>query len=140
MATRSVRAPPNAPLRGLKLLWRELREPQHRLKKAGLERLKDGSIAKNPQRMGPLTFEARLMGLERVLGIQADCNAAALAAGRPTISLINAEEEARIRELITLETWPQGWDGDEPTADTVMETVYQNGAVQPLLFGAEERV
>lgn len=37
-------------------------------------------------------------------------------------------------------TWPQGWDGDEPTADTVMETVYQNGAVQPLLFGAEERV
>lgn len=127
-----------APLRGLKLLWRELREPQHRLKKAGLERLKDGSIAKNPQRMGPLTFEARLMGLERVLGIQADCNAAALAAGRPTISLINAEEEARIRELITLETWPQGWDGDEPTADTVMETVYQNGAVQPLLFGAEE--
>jgi len=129
-----------APLRGLKLLWRELREPQHRLKKAGLERLKDGSIAKNPQRMGPLTFEARLMGLERVLGIQADCNAAALAAGRPTISLINAEEEARIRELITLETWPQGWDGDEPTADTVMETVYQNGAVQPLLFGAEERV
>ena len=71
---------------------------------------------------------------------QADCNAASLAAGRPTISLINAEEEARIRELITLETWPQGWDGDEPTADTVMETVYQNGAVQPLLFGAEERV
>lgn len=127
-----------APLRGLKLLWRELREPQHRLKKAGLERLKDGSIAKNPQRMGPLTFEARLMGLERVLGIQAECNAAALAAGRPTISLINAEEEARIRELIALETWPQGWDGDEPTADTVMETVYQNGAVQPLLFGAEE--
>ncbi|WP_204377415.1 phosphoadenosine phosphosulfate reductase family protein [Aquitalea magnusonii] len=48
-----------APLKGLKLLWRELREPQHRLRKPGLERLKDGSIAANPQRMGPLTFEAR---------------------------------------------------------------------------------
>jgi DNA sulfur modification protein DndC len=67
--------------------------------------------------MGPLTFEARLMGLERVLGIQAACNAAARA-GRPEIDLINAEEEARIRELIAAETWPDGWDGDEPTAPT----------------------
>lgn len=123
-----------APLRGIKPLWRELREPQHRLKKAGAERLKDGSIAKNPQRMGPLTFEARLMALDRILAIQNDCNAAARTLGRPEISLINAEEEARIRELIALETWPQGWDGDEPTGDTIMETVYQNGAVQPLLF------
>lgn len=124
-----------APLRGLKPLWRELREPQHRLKKAGAERLKDGSIAKNPQRMGPLTFEARLMALDRVLGIQNACNAMARAQRRPEISLINPEEEARIRELIALQTWPQGWDGDEPTGDTVMETVYQNGAIQPLLFG-----
>ncbi|WP_128000392.1 phosphoadenosine phosphosulfate reductase domain-containing protein [Piscinibacter defluvii] len=126
-----------APLRGLKPLWRELREPQHRLKKAGVERLKDGSIAKNPQRMGPLTFAARLMGLERVLGIQAECNAAARATGRPLINLIDAEEEACIRQLIAAETWPEGWDGDEPTADTVLPVVYQNGAVQPLLFGAE---
>lgn len=124
-----------SPLRGIKPLWRELREPQHRLKKAGAERLKDGSIAKNPQRMGPLTFEARLMALDRILAIQNKCNAAARVLGRPEISLIDAEEEARIRELIALETWPQGWDGDEPTGDTVMETVYQNGAVQPLLFG-----
>lgn len=126
-----------APLRGLKPLWRELREPQHRLKKAGLERLKDGSIAKNPQRMGPLTFDARRMALDRVLGIQAACNAAARAQGRPEISLIDAEEEARIRELIAAKTWPDGWDGDEPTADTVLPVVYQNGAVQPLLFGEE---
>jgi len=84
--------------------------------------------------MGPLTFEARLMGLERVLGIQAECNAVARSTGRPEIDLINPEEEARIRELIALETWPQGWDGDEPTADTVMDIVYQNGAVQPRLF------
>lgn len=123
-----------APLRGIKLLWRELREPQHRLKKAGIERLKDGSIAKNPQRMGPLTLEARQMALDRVLGIQAACNDAAARLGRPGISLINAEEEARIRKLIAAQTWPQGWDGDEPMADTIMPTIYQNGAVQPLLF------
>jgi len=127
-----------APLKGLKTLWRELREPQHRLRKAGLEILKDGSFAKNPQRMGPLTFEARLMGLERVIGIQAQCNAVARATGRPEVDLINAEEEARIRELITLETWPQGWDGDEPHADVIMDTVYANGAVQPRLFSESD--
>ncbi len=127
-----------APLRGLKVLWRELREPEHRLRKAGIERLKDGSIGKNPQRMGPLTLEARLMGLERVLAIQAECNAAARRLGRPEISLINPEEEARIRALIAAEHWPQGWEGDEPIATTVLPTVYQNGAVQPLLFSEED--
>jgi DNA sulfur modification protein DndC len=54
------------------------------------------------------------------------------------ISLINPEEEARIRELIAAGTWPDGWEGDEPAADTVMPIVYQNGAVQPLLFSAED--
>lgn len=127
-----------APLKRLRPLWRELREPQHRLRKAGIERLKDGSIAKNPQRMGPLTLEARLMGLDRVLGIQNEINARARALGRPGIDLINAEEEARIRELIALETWPEGWEGDEPIATTIMDVVYQNGAVQPRLFSESE--
>lgn len=123
-----------APLKGLKPLYRELREPHNRIKKAGLERLKDGSIAKNPQRMGPITLSARAFALDRVLGIQADCNDAARSAGRPGIDILNAEEEARIRELIAAQTWPDGWEGDEPSADAIMETVYQNGAVQPLLF------
>jgi DNA sulfur modification protein DndC len=127
-----------APLKGLRPLWRELREPQYRLRKAGAELLKDGSIAKNPQRMGPLTLEARQMGLERVLGIQAEINAAARVLGRPAIDLINPEEEARIRELIAAGTWPQGWEGDEPIATTVMDVVYQNGAVQPRLFSEAE--
>jgi DNA sulfur modification protein DndC len=127
------------PLKGIKPLWRELREPHHRLRKSGIERLKDGSIGKNPQRMGPLTLEARTMGLERILAIQAEVNAAARALGRPLVDMINAEEEARIRELIALNTWPNKWTGDEPTADTIMETVYQNGAVQPLLFSESEQ-
>lgn len=142
MALETILAMPSwaylGPLRGIKPLWRELRLPQHRLKKAGIELLKDGTIGKNPQRMGPITLESRLMGLERVLAIQAECNAAAAVQRRPTIDLINPEEEARIRELIALETWPNGWDGDEPLATTVMETVYQDGSIQPLLFSAEE--
>lgn len=122
-----------APLKGLKPLYRELRKPEYRLRKAGLERLKDGSIAKNPQRMGPLTFEARLMALEVILTIQSACNAAARASNRPTVDLINREEEARIRELVDLGTWPQGWDGAEPLATTPLDAVFQDGSVQPLL-------
>lgn len=128
-----------APLKGLKLLYRELREPQHRLRQPGAERLKDGSIAKNPQRLGPLTFDARLMGLQRVLTIQEQCNENARLTGRPPIDILNAEEQARIRELINAETWPQGWEGDEPRGDELLETVYQNGAVQPLLFKADAK-
>ncbi|QJD98622.1 phosphoadenosine phosphosulfate reductase family protein [Massilia forsythiae] len=123
-----------APMKGIKVLWRELREPQHRLRKSGAERLKDGSIGKNPQRMGPLTLKARLMGLDRLLAIQAEVNEAARRLGRPLVDMINAEEEVRIRELISLKTWPNKWDGTEPVATTIMDTVYQNGVVQPRLF------
>lgn len=123
-----------APLKRIKAVWRELREPQHRLRKAGIERLKDGSIAANPQRMGPILLESRLMALERLLGIQAEINEAAERLGRPLVDMINAEEEARIRELIAAETWPDGWDGDEPVATTPLDKVYADGSVQPLLF------
>lgn len=122
-----------APLKGLKLLYRELRQPKNRLRKPGVERLKDGSIAANPQRMGPITFEARLMALDRVLSIQSEINEAARRLGRPAIDLLNAEEEARIRALIAAGTWPHGWDGSEPRADTPMDAIYGDGSVQPLL-------
>lgn len=122
------------PLLELKPLYLELRQPRWRLKKTGVNA--DGAIAggKNKQRMGPLTFQARLMGLERVLDIQTRVNIAALLEGRPPIDILNAEEEARIRALIAAGTWPQGWDGDEPTADTPMDHVYRDGSVQPLLL------
>ncbi|WP_246697012.1 phosphoadenosine phosphosulfate reductase domain-containing protein [Methylobacterium planeticum] len=125
-----------APLKRLKPIYRDLRLPKNRLRKAGAEILKDGSLAKNPQRMGPLTFEARLWALGEILAIQDEVNASADALGRPRLDLLNAEEEARIRELIALGTWPDGWDGDEPTADTPLDAVYPDGTVQPLLIGA----
>jgi DNA sulfur modification protein DndC len=123
-----------APLKGLKLLYRELRKPQHRKRQPGGQRRKDGTLQSNQQRMGPLTFEARLMGLETVLGIQRQVNAMAAELGRPTMILIDAEEEARIRELIALKTWPDGWTGDEPRADVWLDSFHNDGSVQPILF------
>jgi DNA sulfur modification protein DndC len=123
-----------APLKRLKAIYRELRKPHNRLRKPGIEVLKSGRVAANPQRMGPLTFSARLWALGEILNIQAEVNSAAKALGRPEIDILNAEEEARIRELIAAETWPQGWDGDEPTADTPIDTVYADGSVQPLFI------
>lgn len=124
----------HAPLRKLKTIYRWLREPAQRLRKPGAERLKDGSLAKNPQRMGPLTLEARLTALQQILAIQAEVNDAGARLGLPGIDLINAEEEARIRELIAAETWPQGWAGNEPRADVWLDAVNQDGSVQPILF------
>ncbi len=126
-----------APLRELKPLYRWLREPAQRLRKSGIERLKDGSIGKNPQRMGPLTLEARLEALDKILDIQHCINAAGTRNTR--FELINADEEARIRQLIAGGTWPDGWDGDEPQADQWLPvTIYGNGAEQHDLFGMEE--
>ncbi len=123
-----------APLLEMRAVYRWLREPAQRLRKAGVERLKSGVIAKNPQRMGPITLEARTEALGRVLDIQARVNAGAEAAGRPGVDLLNVEEAARIRELIAGGTWPDGWDGDEPSATAWLDQVFQSGAVQPILF------
>jgi DNA sulfur modification protein DndC len=115
-----------APLLELKPLFTELKKPRWRLRKASPDRLKDGSFAKNGQRMGPLTMAGRAYGLERVLDIQK----------RAGVDLISAEEEARIRELWADDTWPDGWTGDEVTADEMLDRITSLGTdlvVQPLL-------
>ncbi len=50
------------------------------------------------------------------------------------MTLINSEEESRIRELIALETWPQGWNGDEKRADEPFLQRFSNGSIQSDLF------
>lgn len=125
-----------APLLRVKPVYRVLRLPHRRLKKTGLTASGEVATAKNKQRMGPLTFEARLWALGELLAIQAEVNEAAARLGRPGVDFLNADEEARIRELIAAGTWPDGWDGDEPTADTPMDIVHPDGAIQPLLIGA----
>jgi DNA sulfur modification protein DndC len=123
-----------SPLLGLKLLYGELKLPRHRKRQPGGQTRKDGKLQTNQQRMGPLTFEARLMGLERVLGIQRQVNEMGDALGRPGIVLIDTDEEARIRELIALKTWPNGWTGEEPNADVWLDAMHEDGTVQPILF------
>jgi DNA sulfur modification protein DndC len=123
-----------APLTALKRLYRELRKPQHRKRQPGFQYRKDGSLQSNQQRMGPLTFEARLKALDTVLAIQAQVNGAASRLGRVGMILIDDEEEARIRELIAARTWPNGWTGDEPNADVWLDQVNNDGSVQPILF------
>ena len=124
-----------APLKRLKPIYERMREFQYRLQKDGSERRRDGSLVKNPGRKGPLKLEARLMFLEEILSIQRDINEVAVADSRPTCYLINSEEEARIRELIELQTFPDGWSGTEPGGEEMLPEVYSSGYVQPLLFG-----
>lgn len=98
------------PLLELKPLFRELTKPKWRKRKSEPELRKDGKYSKNVQRLGPLTMEARAHGLEQVLAIQAEAR----------VDLINADEEARIRELWALNTWPNGWDGSEIVGSEVI--------------------
>ncbi len=98
-------------------LYAELLEERNRLRQDGTQRLKDGSFPRNAMRMGPLTMDARRYALAQVKAIQNDVNRRAGQDGRPLISLIDAEEELRILELIGANTWPQGWTGNEPRAD-----------------------
>ena len=111
---------PDSPVdnpRSLRPMWRELREPFNRLRKPGGETRQDGTPVANQHRMGPLTLEARQMALARVLDIQARINSEAVRLNRPLVDILNAEEATRIRELISANTWPQKWRGDEPRAD-----------------------
>lgn len=128
------------PLKRLRPLYRRLREPLMRLRQPGGETRADGSLVENQHRMGPLKLAARLEALEEVIAIQAEINAAAEAQGRPRIDILNAVEEARIRELIDGGTWPQKWDGSEPGAEEEFEETYEDGSAQPLLFGALEEM
>jgi len=119
------------PIKELRSIYAELKKPCNRLRKDGTETTKEGDLVANPNRMGPLTFEARISGLERILDIQTRVNQAR--GSMPEISLINADEENRIRELISLKQWPNGWDGTEPLASEPFDEVMKDGSVQPIM-------
>jgi DNA sulfur modification protein DndC len=122
-----------SPLLKLRPIYRSLRLMKNRLRKAEPEVLKDGSLSKSGQRAGPIKLEVRLDALEQVLAIQAECNA-----GRPDgimpLDILNADEEARIRELIAGNTWPQRWDGSEVSADAWLDKHNSDGTIEPILF------
>ncbi|WP_313411041.1 phosphoadenosine phosphosulfate reductase domain-containing protein [Sphingobacterium multivorum] len=122
------------PLMRLRRIYTELKKPRTRLRKTEPQLKKDGTLQKNQNRMGPLTFESRLWALDEILNIQNEINEVAKRENKPTMTLINSEEESRIRELIALETWPQGWNGDEKRADEPFLQRFSNGSIQSDLF------
>jgi len=119
------------PLMELKPLYREMKKPQYRHRKSGGDRTKDGKLSKNQQRLGPLTLEARIHFLDKILDIQKRVNAKSK---EIEFLLIDHEEEVRIRELVALKTFPQKWTGEEVTGDITLDNVYSDGSVMPILF------
>lgn len=101
------------PLLELKPLYRELTKAKWRKRKAAPEKRQDGQWSKNIQRMGPLTMAAREYGLNTVLDIQE----------RARVDLINTEEEARIRGLWALNTWPNKWSDEDIDASVPLDAV-----------------
>lgn len=95
------------PLLELRPLYAELKRPKWRKRKAMPERTQSGTYSKNGQRMGPLTKAGRAHGLNAVLDIQQ----------RAGVDLINANEEARIREMWSLNMWPRKWGESDIAAD-----------------------
>ena len=122
------------PYTRLRPLYAQLKMAKNRLRKDGSDRRKDGALAANPMRLGPLTLEARRYGLEQVINIQDEINAKA---GTQQVELINPAERQRIEELIYLGTWPRGWLGSEYSGDVMLPEVVGDGVVQNLLFGGK---
>lgn len=121
-----------SPLKRLRPVYRELRKPQNRLRKTG----KEISNEKNKQRMGPITMGAREWAFNEILSIQNEINTEAVKQGMPEVILLNQEEQEFIQKCWKLNLWPNKWTGEEPTADTPMDTIYSDGSIQPLIkFG-----
>lgn len=125
-----------APFTRLWHIYEELSSPRRRLRKQG-ERLKDGRMGKRPMRAGPLTMDARRWGMQQVLAIQDEVNTAARIQVRPEVTILAAEEVARIEELIAANTWPELWDGTEVRGDALVDQVLAEGIIQPILFALE---
>lgn len=121
------------PLKRLRPLYRKLRKAKYRLRKHG-ERKKDGEYFSSPNRMGPLTMKARRMGLKNVLSVQNDINRKARKIGRPEIDILNIHEVIRINELISKNTWPDRWSGEEPLATEPYLEITKSGEIQANMF------
>jgi len=121
------------PLTRLRPLYRWLREPAQRLRKPGGERRQDGTLSRNQNRMGPLTLDARREALRQILAIQQECNDLC-GPGVAPVDILNAEEVARINELIAAGTYPNKWDGDEPTGDMPFLEWMPDGSIQRNLY------
>lgn len=122
------------PLLKIRSVYQFLKKPENRLRKTGYQVRKDGKGAKNQNRLGPLTFEARKEGLEMLKTIIAEVNTKARELGRPEIDLLNKKEEARIKWHWKNKSWPRDWDGTEQRGDLPFLQYYQDGSTAPDMF------
>lgn len=118
------------PLKRLRPVHRLLRMPRMRVRKTEPEILKGGELGKHQNRMGPLTMEARAWALDQIILIQNEINSGAMRRNMPQIDIINKDEIVRIRELWTLNTWPDGWEGTEQRADLPYQPITTDGSIQ----------
>jgi DNA sulfur modification protein DndC len=90
----------------LQHIYAEMKKPQYRLQKVGGDRNKDGQFRMKPQRMGPLTFEARRYFFGRIKAVEC-------AAG---VNLINDQEARYIGWLWANHALPEKWTLDDTVA------------------------
>lgn len=129
-----------SPLLELKPMFRQMKKARWRKRKARPELLKSGGYAKNGQRMGPLTMDARAHWLEKILDVQNRVNEAAAVDTRPAVDLINDEEERAIRQMWADDVWPRKWSADDIDADIMLDDINAVGdtlVVQPLLVDGQ---
>lgn len=122
-----------APLLGLRTIYRQMREPQHRLRKSAGESRKDGSLSANQNRMGPLTIEARKYFMLEILKIQNSVNEGC-PSHHPEFTVLNQDEVAFIEECWKNNLYPNRWNGDEPMATAPFLETYADGSTQLDLF------
>ncbi|MEA5459129.1 phosphoadenosine phosphosulfate reductase family protein [Arcicella sp. LKC2W] len=122
------------PLMHLRIIYNEMRLTKNRLRQPSGKRLKSGILAKNQNRLGPLTIESRIVFLNRILMIQKLINEWAEVSNKPKVDILNEQEVDRIKFLIDNNQMPNGWNGDEPLGTEKFIQVFQDGSSQPLLF------
>lgn len=122
-----------APLSELKGLWAWLREADQRHRHTNRKR-KDGTTAHREGMLGAIALDARREGLRRLLDIQRRVNDRARGERRPPVCLVNRAELKRIDSLITSGAFPQGWTGDEPRGNVLVQIERdRSDAARPLL-------
>lgn len=121
------------PIKKLRPIYREMRKYQYRLRKHG-EINNDGSLSKNPYRVGPLTMDARKRFTDKILQVQAEVNDLAKQQGKEPIDILNSEELERIHWHWENNIWPQRWTGNEPIATDSFDQVFSDGCTLKSLF------
>lgn len=107
-----------SPFLPLRELYVELRKHEHRLRMPFGEKRANGEPNKKPGRVGPICIESRIYALEKIRAMQAESNGIADKKGLSRFVLLSQELDDLIVEAITNKTFPRGWRGDEPLAES----------------------